>query len=423
MIARRFPSPAARRAGSRRASAAALALAVVLAAAGPLAPGPVRAQAASPVTAASPVGQDAAGALARLFAAATFDAAWFTPALLAELPVKRLAGQRDELVAQYGAFRRAERDGDKWTVVLARARVPTRIAFDPRGRVRSLNFERPIPIPESLAKAVAAFDALPAARTLLILDDGRERAAREPDRPLGVGSAVKMLVLREYAAAIAAGRLRADQVVGLEPGWKAPGSGMIGTWADGTPVALGTLATMMISISDNTATDALMHVIGRRALDAAAPPRNRPLMTTRELHLLRLHRDPEALARWRSGDVAAREAVLAALPEGRALAPVWGEILASDVDYLFTARELCALAAAVGERPEMRANPGPAASLGWSWAAYKGGSTDTSINATLLLGKDARQVCVAATWNVSPHIDRARFMAVVRGLLGALAAE
>lgn len=374
-------------------------------------------------SAGSPVGLDEPGALARLFAAAVLEAGWFTPALLTDLPTRRLTTQRDELVAQYGGFRRAERDGDRWTVVLARARVPTRIAFDPRGRVRSLDFERAIPVPESLAKAAAAFDALSGTKALLVIDGPRERLAREAERPLGVGSAFKMLVLREYVAAIAAGRLRAETVVALQPGWKAPGSGMIGAWADGTPVALGTLATMMISISDNTATDALMNLIGRPALDAVVPARNRPLMTTRELHLLRLHRDPEALARWRTGDAVARGAVLAALPPGRALAAVWGETLAHDIDYLFTARELCALIEAVGDRPEMRANPGPAAALGWDWSAYKGGSTDTSINATLLVGKASRRVCVAATVNVTPHIDRARFMAAVRGVLGALASE
>ncbi len=366
---------------------------------------------------------DEPAAFARVFRSETLDTRWFAPALLVEVPIARLTSARDQLVKAHGPYRTAQRDGDRWTIVLAQARVPARIAFDSRGRIRSLFFERAVAVPETLARAIAAIEALPGQRGFLVLDGERERAAREPDRPFGAGSAFKLLVLREYASALRAGRLKPHDVVALRPEWKAPGSGMIGTWPEGTGLAVGTLATMMIAISDNTATDALMDRIGRGALDAAAPSRNRPLMTTRELHLLRVHPDPRALAQWRTGDVAARRAVLAALPSGRNLPQVWGDALAHDVDYLFTPRELCALIAEVGERPELRVNPGPAASLGWDWSAYKGGSTDTSISATILAGKGERRVCMAAAWNVTPYIERDRFLTAMRGVLAALATE
>lgn len=366
---------------------------------------------------------DALAAFARIFQSTKLEARWFTPALPGDVPLERLISSRDELLRSHGAYRSVLRDGDRWTVVLARARVPARIALDARGRIRSLFFERAVVVPETLARATAAVAALPGQHAFLVLDSGRERAAHDADRPLGVGSAFKLLVLREYAAALRDGRLRADTVVTLRPEWRAPGSGMIGTWPEGTPVALGTLATMMIAISDNTATDALMDVVGRATLDAAAPPRNRPLMTTRELHLLRVHPDPQALALWRGGDVEARRAVLAALPPGRDLPLVWGDNLASDIDYLFTSRELCALIAHTAERPELRVNPGPAAALGWDWSAYKGGSTDTSISATILAARGERRVCVTATWNLTPHITRDRFLTAIRGILAVLASE
>ena len=369
------------------------------------------------------IAADEQAAFARMFQSGKLDSRWFAPALLAEVPLVRLTALRDDLLRLHGPYRDARREADRWTVMLARARVPARIAFDAQGRIRSLFFERAVAVPENLTRATAALASLPGQTAFLILDAARERAARAPDQPLGVGSAFKLLVLREYVAALGAGRLKSEDVVALRPAWKAPGSGMIGNWPDGTPVALGTLATMMIAISDNTATDALMDLVGRTWLDAAAPARNRPLITTRELHLLRVHPDLQALARWRTGDIVARRAVLAALPPGRDLPLVWGDDLASDIDYLFTSRELCALIADVGERPELRVNAGPAASLGWDWSAYKGGSTDTSISATVLAGREQRRVCVTATWNTTPHIDRERFLTAVRGILANLAAE
>jgi beta-lactamase class A len=366
---------------------------------------------------------DVERALRRYFADGPLEARLFSPTLLQEVPLERQRAQREALLREHGALRGVAADGERWSVLLQRARVPTRIAFDREGRIRSLNFERPLAVPADVARAAAAFEALPGLSALLVVDGARERVARRADEPLGTGSAFKMLVLREFAAAEAAGRLTPSQVVSLREDWRAPGPGPSRNWPVGMPVTLGTLAAMMISVSDNTATDALMDLIGRARLDAAAPARNRPLMTTRELHHLRLHPDAQALQRWRSGDVAARRAVLAGLPALSTLAPVWGDRLANEVDYLFSARELCALIGEVGARPEMRINPGPAAGLGWDWVAYKSGSTDTSISNTLLVGKGARSVCVAAIWNVTPRIERDRFGAAMRGILAALAQE
>ncbi len=44
-----------------------------------------------------------------------------------------------------------------------------------------------------------------------------------------------------------------DEVVTLAAGRKSLGSGILQTWPDGSPLTLHTLATLMISRSDNTA--------------------------------------------------------------------------------------------------------------------------------------------------------------------------
>jgi hypothetical protein len=360
----------------------------------------------------------AEAAFTRFLAPGALDPTWFAPALLAELPLDRLTRTRDDL-ARHGALVEIARDRDLWSLRLTRARVPARIALDPQGRIRSLFFEAAIAVPADLAAALAGFDRLPGRHALLVLDDSRETVAREADRPLGVGSAFKMLVLRELATAETEGRLRLDQVVSLRD-TMAPGSGIARFWPADTPVTLGALAVMMISLSDNAATDTLMEVIGRERLSAAAPARNRPLMNTRELQLLRLEADPRRLSRWRLGDETMRARVLAELPRGASLPEVWGDSLAADVDHQFSARELCALAQSVGARPEMRVNPGPAAGTGWEWVAFKGGSTDTSISYTFLAGRGARTVCVSAIWN-APRIARDGLRDPVRGLLALLA--
>ncbi len=99
---------------------------------------------------------------------------------------------------------------------------------------------------------------------------------------------------------IKAGKRKWSDVVPLEV--HSVPSGQMQDWPIGSPVTLHTLATMMISISDNTATDALIRVLGREAVAAemvasghAEPSRNIPMLTTVEFFALKSG-DPARIA-------------------------------------------------------------------------------------------------------------------------------
>ena len=69
---------------------------------------------------------------------------------------------------------------------------------------------------------------------------------------------------------------------------------------DGTQISVQDAAAKMISISDNTATDMLINLVGRSAVEAALtsagmanPALDRPFLTTREAFIL----DAGAMAR------------------------------------------------------------------------------------------------------------------------------
>ena len=80
-------------------------------------------------------------------------------------------------------------------------------------------------------------------------------------------------------------------------------SGMLHNWPEGAPVTLHTLASLMISISDNTATDILLGLVGRENVERmmgrigiAAPERNRPFLATREIFALKTAPEAEQRA-------------------------------------------------------------------------------------------------------------------------------
>jgi beta-lactamase class A len=126
-----------------------------------------------------------------------------------------------------------------------------------------------------------------------------------------IGSTFKLWVLDALAGEIALGRLRWDQVVRL--GQRSVPSGMMQDWPQGAAVTVETLATLMISRSDNTATDTLIRLLGREAVARrviatrhSAPQRMLPILTTAEVFALK------------SGPEADRQAFLAVSEAGQA---------------------------------------------------------------------------------------------------------
>ncbi|MBV7486073.1 serine hydrolase [Bordetella sp. BOR01] len=346
-------------------------------------------------------GQNAARpeqAIERLFAA-PIQQAWFTPAFLKQVPLDRMAGLLRQLQAQHGAFESVKRDGRGYMVSLQRARVPTRLVLDTEGRIAGLWFEAPI-IPGSLQDQVAAIAALPGQTAVLVLRDDAPMAAHRADTPLAVGSTAKLAILKAVAGAVAQGKMAWDQAVPLDPAWRSLPTGILQDWPAGTPITVASLANLMISISDNTATDALIWLAGRDAIQAVTP-RNTPFMTTRELFTMKAAGHAGLRSAWVAGDPTGRRALL----DGMATAPLpdAGQLEAQptiDVEWYLSVREACALITELAVQPALHINPGLAAPAKWARIAYKGGSEPGVLNFTIFMqDPEGTRYCVSASWN------------------------
>src|SRR3546814_6089565 len=89
--------------------------------------------------------------------------------------------------------------------------------------------------------------------TRLDTPDAPPIAAIEPDRPLAIGSAFKLVILAELVREIAGGKRHWDDPITLDGG-DLPG-GFYADKAKGTIATIRDLATKMVSVSDNSATD------------------------------------------------------------------------------------------------------------------------------------------------------------------------
>lgn len=89
----------------------------------------------------------------------------------------------------------------------------------------------------------------------------------EADTPVPLASVVKIPVLVEAFRQLGEGRFRLDDRWPLEPRHKALGSGILCQFDEGLTPTVRDLLTLMIIISDNTATDMVMERLGIEAID------------------------------------------------------------------------------------------------------------------------------------------------------------
>lgn len=356
----------------------------------------------------------------------------FTPEFLQAVPPARLGGIFDQYHAQLGQVTRTRRlaGGDRLrgTFEYAFARGYTvkadlAVAEAPPHRITGLMLGNPAPLAKDLGAVAAAFAELPGQATFAVARLGARgpeiKAAHAPDRALAIGSGFKLWILGALIDDVAAGKRRWDQVVPLSAAARSLPGGRLHTWPEGAPVTLHTLASAMISESDNTATDELLYALGRErveramaAMGVAHAARNRPLLATLEMFKIKAGPDAHAAQAWRGMDEPARRAYLkrlAAVP--RDAVASWSEPRALDVEWFASAADLARTMAWLRDHTErgeaakargvLAINPGVRLDRqAWPYVGFKGGSEPGVVaGAFLLRGADGAWWTIAAAWN------------------------
>jgi len=261
--------------------------------------------------------------------------------------------------------------------------------------------------------------------------------SRNADARLALGSTFKLYVLAALAEDVKAGRRKWSDVVALTE--KSFPSGQLQNWPEGSPLTLHTLASLMISISDNTATDQLIAVLGKQRIlklmkdsGHSDPGANDPLLTTRELFLLKASND-ETIARWRaagpddsvfliSDNIGGPDAELARINAAFANGPK-----AIDIEWFASPADLAKLFAYMRKTADpkvfdiMAINPSAtdAIKANWRYIGYKGGSEPGVLNLTwLLTDKQGRDWVLTLGWNnAAAVVDEGKLEGIAQRIL------
>jgi len=378
----------------------------------------------------------------------------FTSTFLSQVPAARLQAAVAQMTAQTGsvvsiATLAAPVVGDANS---ARFRFTTsknfaipvtiHVAAAPPNRIDGILFGAPTPLAANLDAVAASLRALHGHVSFMVsrVDNGSLVPLAEADsaRALGIGSAFKLYILAELVREVAAGERRWTDLVTLDSARRSLPSGVTQAWPAGAPVTLQTLATLMISQSDNTAADALLHALGRERVEriqarvgTVTPARNMPFLSTREMFVLKSPAGAALMAQFKTGDVAARRVVLAEadhVPQAD-VNPDFsaGPVAIDSIEWFASAADLSramlwlrdhtGTAMTAPARAILAVNPGLNLSGGeWTYVGYKGGSEPGVLDLTLLLWhRSGAWYIVSATWNDPARVvDEATLIGLVQ---------
>jgi beta-lactamase class A len=91
--------------------------------------------------------------------------------------------------------------------------------------------------------------------------------ARDPDAVVPTASCIKLFILMELMRRVADGDLKLEQSIPVLANQQVGGSGVLKDLSSGIELPLRDVATLMIVLSDNTATNMLVDLLGRDAIN------------------------------------------------------------------------------------------------------------------------------------------------------------
>ncbi|MBT9584105.1 serine hydrolase [bacterium] len=319
------------------------------------------------------------------------------------------------------------------TVRNRRLKISLTLELEPAGRITEYSCQSDTLEPD-FDSILQSLKGLPGQVGLccweLTSEGPREVISYQPEQPLSVASAYKLYVL----GALAKGSMWQDSVTLTESVRSFP-TGLLQHWPAGCPLSVQSLAALMISLSDNTAAEVLLHHMGKQRVESglaemghSKPELLTPLLSS--LDHLRLKSDPTAAhcEKFLRLDEPGRRHLLielAKLPRNSLAIPSTPTQL--EVGWWATPADLCRALAWLSRFPQacqvLQINPGlPLSRCRWSSIGFKGGSEPGVLAASWLLEHcDGRVYVLGAAWNNPRDVIReAPFFGLLESLIWLL---
>ncbi|MFC4292351.1 serine hydrolase [Sphingorhabdus arenilitoris] len=379
---------------------------------------------------------------------------YFTEQFLAAVPQAQLAQLSASIIAQYGQpltvieVKKTAPDAATLQLEFEKAIATFNINVDVNKpyKVRGLLATSFASKDDNFEKISADFDALPGQSAFLVEkldenDPGEIIAARNADRQFAIGSTFKLYILAELSAQVKAGARKWSDVVPLAH--RSFSSSATNRWPENSPVTLETLALQMISVSDNSATDTLLHALGRENVERklaqighSAPDRTLPFLSTVEAFALKAPANADLYARYIKANEVQQRQIINTQTARLGFAQVddstfnGGPVHIDTIEWFASPIDMSALLNHIRragdpkmlEIMQVNSGIGPAEAAKWNYLGYKGGSEPGVISMSFLVQSKAGDwYAVSGSWNnPAKEVNDTQFVLLMTRLLQAV---
>jgi len=349
----------------------------------------------------------------------------FTQDFLNQVPISSIIQILNQYKNKLDELQEVKETEEGYTLVFEKGSVPSVINVNSENKIAGLWFGNITLSEDDYDKIIKEFNNLDSEISVYVIKDNKEEIIKlNEDKKMSVASTFKIYVLKALHEQIEISDKRWDDIIKLNKQNMSIPSGILQNWPIGSPVTIKSLANLMISRSDNTATDHLIDYIGREYIEEISGEINTPFLKTTEFFRLKHKASEETRKNYINGNLETKREILENIKDLNIRAQdVPNEpVLIKEIEWFFSTKELAKTMYELKEVEELQINPGLANKNNWYKVGYKGGSEAGVLQYTHLLQKtqNGPVIVVSVTANSEKGLDTNKITELTSRLISLL---
>ena len=349
----------------------------------------------------------------------------FTNDFLNQVPVSNIIQLLNQYKNKLGELKEIENNEEGYTLLFEKGTVPSAISVNSEQKIAGLWFGNMSLSQDDFDSIIKEFKNLDNEISVYVIKNNEEEIiALNENEKMGVASTFKIFVLKALHNQIKSTNKDWNDIVRLNEKNKSIPSGILQDWPINSPITVKTLANLMISQSDNTATDHLIDYIGRENIEKISGKMNTPFLKTTEFFKLKHKADAKIKNEYINGNTKKKREILKEISNLNIKAQdVASEpVLIKEVEWFFSTKQLANTMYDLKEAEALQINPGLANKNNWYKVGYKGGSEAGVLQYTHLLQKnqDSAIFVVSVTANSEKGLDTNKITELTSRLISIL---
>lgn len=349
----------------------------------------------------------------------------FTQEFLDQVPVESIIQILNQYKGKLGKLQEVQSSDNDYKLIFDKGSVTSKITVNSSNKISGLWFGSMTLSQDDYDKILKEFNNLSSETSVYVLKNNKEEIiSLNENKKMAVGSTFKIYVLKALYEQIESTNKDWEDIIKLSGKNKSIPSGILQDWPLNSPVTVNTLANLMISVSDNTATDHLIDYVGREYLEEMTGKNNTPFLKTTEFFKLKHKAASDIKNKYIEGNLETKREIIDTIEGLQINAQDLSSepTLIKEIEWFFSTKELAKTIYELRKAEELQINSGLANKNNWFKVGYKGGSEAGVLQYTHLLQKrqDGPIYVVSVTSNSEKGIETNKIKELTSRLISLL---